>query len=90
MKLLAATVPAPEDEAEALFAAPEEDQPGNVIEDEQSDLQAVAPEGETAVEEEKIFSDEVNGNTISDSKPEQLLDDEQMEGKSMTDDPENP
>ncbi len=104
MKLLAAEVPAPEDEAEALFAAPEdeaealfaapeEDQSGNVIEDDQPGPQDVAPEGKTAVEEEKAAkaaSDEANGNTISDPKPEQLPEDEQVDGNSMTDDPEIP
>ena len=90
MKLMAADVPAPEDEAEALFAAPAEDEVGNVIEDDSPASQDVGPAGEATGEEQGAASDKVNGNALSDPEQEQLPEDEQVDGNRVTDDPENP
>ena len=51
MKLQAADIPAPESEADALFAAPEEEQPGNVVEDVQPDAVDTVPEVEVPAEQ---------------------------------------
>lgn len=90
MKLQAADVPVPEDEAEELFDVPVEDQAGNIIEDTSQAQQDVDSAGDTPVEERVAGPDDVNGNALTDPVQEQELEDEPVEGNRETDDPQNP
>jgi N utilization substance protein A len=89
MKLQAADVPVPEDEAEELFDVPAEDQVGNIIEDTSQAPQDVEAAGDTPVEERVAGSDEENGNALTDPVQEQEFADEPAEGNKVADDPEN-
>ncbi|MBW2328845.1 MAG: transcription termination/antitermination protein NusA [Deltaproteobacteria bacterium] len=90
MKLQAADVPVPEDEAEELFDLPAEDQAGNIIEAASQDPQDADSAGDAPVEEGVAGSDDLNGNALIDPVQEQELQDEPVEGNKVTDDPENP
>jgi N utilization substance protein A len=90
MKLQAADVPVPEDEAEELFDLPAEDQAGNIIEAASQDPQDADSAEDAPVEEGVAGSDDLNGNALIDPVQEQELQDEPVEGNKVTDDPENP
>jgi N utilization substance protein A len=91
MKLQAADVPAPESEADALFAAPEEEQPGNVVKDQdvQPDAAEGAPEVEASTEKAEDAPGELDGNTIVDPEPEQQPEDEVVDGNTIREEPGN-
>jgi len=66
MKLMAAEIPVPEDEAEALFAAPAEEKAGNIIEaDSQAPQDKAAEPGKESAPVNEVVSDETNGNAVS-------------------------
>ena len=90
MKLQAADIPVPEDEAEELFDVPAEDQAGNIIEAAAQDPQDVDSVEDAPVEEGVAGPDDLNGNALIDPVQEQKLEDEPVEGNKITDDPENP
>jgi len=90
MKLQAADVPVPEDEAEELFDVPVEDQAGNIIEDTSPAPQDIDSVGDIPVKERVAGSDDVNGNALTDPVQKQELEDEPVEGNRETDDPQNP
>jgi N utilization substance protein A len=90
LKLQAADVPVPEDEAEELFEVPEEDQAGNIIEAASRDPQDADSAGDAPVEESVAGPEDMNGNALIDPVPEQGLEDEPVEENKITDDPENP
>jgi len=90
MKLQAADIPVPEDEAEELFDVPAEDQAGNIIEAAAQDPQDVDSVEDAPVEEGVAGPDGMNGNALIDPVQEQKLEDEPVEGNKVTDDPENP
>jgi N utilization substance protein A len=88
MKLQAADIPAPESEADALFAAPEEEQPGNVAEDVQPDAEDAAPEVEAVAQAEDV-SDKQDGNMIVDPEPKELPEDDMVDGNTIREEPED-
>ncbi len=89
MKLLAAEVPAPEDDAEALFAAPEEELPGNVIEGEaQAEPQEVKSADTAEAVETGGVSGEADGNAMSEPPLQEKPSEGQVDGNRVTDDSE--
>jgi len=92
MKLMAAEVPVPEDEAESLFAAPVEEKAGNIIEaDVQPPQDKEAEPGKASELVIEAATDEISGNVASDpqSVGEQVVEQEEVNGNTVINDPEN-